>query len=104
MARMNYPTNVVTIHPYFKVHPGKLDAFKAGLPAFIEKTAREDLNLFYEFTINGEEVFCREAYVGAEGLLVHLDNVKAELERALSMADIIRVEVHGPASELDKLR
>ena len=25
---MKYPSNVVSIHPYFKVHPGKLDAFK----------------------------------------------------------------------------
>ena len=38
---MNYPANVVSIHPYFKVHPGQLGAFKAGLPAFIEKTRTE---------------------------------------------------------------
>ena len=35
---MNYPSNVVSIHPYFKVQPGQMGAFKAVLPAFIEKT------------------------------------------------------------------
>jgi hypothetical protein len=32
-------------------------------------------NLFYEFTVNGDEVFCREGYADAEGLLAHLENV-----------------------------
>ena len=44
-------------------------------------------NLFYEFTINGDEVFCREGYVNAEALLAHLENVGAMLEQALAMAD-----------------
>ncbi len=101
---MNHPRNLVSIHPYFKVHAGKLEAFKALLPEFINKTAKEKRNFFYEFTANGDEVFCREAYDGAEGLLAHLDNVKAELEQALSLAALTRLEVHGPAAELDKLR
>jgi quinol monooxygenase YgiN len=94
----------VTLHPYFKVHPGKLDAFKAALPAFVEKTATEEKNLFYGFTINGDEVFCREGYTDADGILAHLDNVGALLAEALKIADLIRIELHGPATELDKLR
>jgi hypothetical protein len=101
---MNYPANVVSIHPYFKVHAGKLAQFKAAFPAFIEKTKSEDKNLFYEFTINGDEVFCREAYVGAAGALAHLANVGALLAEALTIADVIRLEIHGPAAELDQLR
>jgi quinol monooxygenase YgiN len=97
-------SNFVTLHPYFKVHPGKLEVFKAGLPAFVEKTASEEKNLFYEFTVNGDEVFCREGYTDAEGLLVHLENVGALLAEALKIADLIRLEVHGPAAELDKLK
>ena len=54
-------SNFVSLHPYFNVHPGKLDAFKAALPAFVEKTATEEKNLFYGFTINGDEIFCRKA-------------------------------------------
>jgi len=101
---MNYPTNVVTIHPYFKVHPGKLAEFQAGFPAFIEKTKSEDKNLYYEFTVNGDEIFCREGYIGAAGALAHLANVGALLNEALKIADVIRLEVHGPAAELDLLR
>lgn len=101
---MNYPDNVVSIHPYFKVHPGKMDDFKAALPAFIERTATEKNNLYYDFTIHGDEVFCREAYIGADGLLEHLGNVGALLEPLMKLADLTRVEVHGPAAELDKLK
>jgi quinol monooxygenase YgiN len=101
---MTLPPNFVSLHPYFKAHPGKLEALKAGLPAFREKTAMEEKNLFYDFTINGDEIFCREGYDGAEALLTHLENVGALLAEALKIADLIRVEVHGPAAELEKLR
>ena len=101
--RMNPLSNFVSLHPYFKVHPGKLEAFKATLPVFIEKTATEEKNLFYGFTINGDEVFCREGYTDAGGVHAHLDNVGAMLAEARKMADL-RLELHGPANELDKLR
>ena len=97
-------SSFVSLHPYFRVHPGKLEALTAMLPAFVEKTRGEEKNLFYEFTINGDEIFCREAYADAEGLLAHLQNVGALLAEALTIADLIRIEVHGPASELEKLR
>jgi quinol monooxygenase YgiN len=96
--------NFVSLHPYFKVHPGKLEAFKTSFPTFVEKTKEEEKNLFYEFTIQGDEVFCREAYVDADGVLTHLGNVDALLKEALKISDLTRLEVHGPAEELDKLR
>ena len=68
------------------------------------KTASEEKNLFYGWTVNDDEVFCREAYANAEGLLAHLENVGALFAEALKIADLIRVEVHGPAAELEKLR
>ncbi len=101
---MNYSEHVVSIHPYFKVHPGKMDEFKASLPAFIEKSVAEEKNLYYDFTIHGDEVFCREAYLGADGLLEHLANVGALLDTLMKLADLTRMEVHGPAAELDKLK
>ena len=101
---MNPLSNYVSLHPYFKVHPGKMEAFKAALPHFVEKTESEEKNLFYGFTINGDEVFCREAYTDADGILAHLDNVGAMLSEAFKIADLIRLELHGPATELDKLR
>src|SRR5438132_13362497 len=101
---MNTLSNFVSLHPYLKVHPGKLDAVKAGFPRFIEKTANEIENLFYGFSINGDEVFCREAYESANGVLAHLDNVGGLLSEMLTMADLTRVELHGPAEELEKLK
>jgi quinol monooxygenase YgiN len=101
---MSTLSKFVSLHPYFKVHPGQLKTVKAGFPRFIEKTATEEKNLFYEFTVNGDEIFCREGYTDAEGVLAHLDNVGALLAEMLTMADLTRVELHGPATELEKLK
>ena len=94
----------VSLHPYFKVHAGKLDTVKASLGRFVEKTATEKQVIFYEFSINGNELFCREAYENANGLLAHLDNVADLLAELMKSADLTRFEVHGPAEELEKLR
>ena len=101
---MSSLSNFVTLHPYFRVHPGKQEEFQKGFPAFIEKSRTEPKNLFYGFSVNGDEVFCREGYADAEGVLAHLDNVGALLAEALKIGDLIRVEVHGPAGELEKLK
>jgi quinol monooxygenase YgiN len=101
---MSIPANFVSLHPYFKVHPGKVETVKAALRHFVEKTAAEQENLFYGFSINGDEIFCREGYESAAGLLAHLDNVGDLLAEMLKSADLTRVEVHGPAKELDKLK
>jgi len=101
---MSALSNFVSLHPYFKVHPGKLEAVKAGFPRFVEKTAAEKKNLFYGFTINGDEILCREGYIDADGVIAHLDNIGALLAEMLTMADLNRVEVHGPAAELEKLK
>ena len=97
-------TPSVSLHPYFKIHPGKMDAAKALLPRFIERTKTEPARLYYEFTINGDIVFCREGYVGAAGALAHLENVGDLLGEMLSISDVARLEIHGPAAELEKLK
>ncbi len=89
---MSHPSNSVSIHPYFKAHPGKLDAIKASLPDFIAKTATEKKNLYYDFTLNGDLLFCREAYVDAEAVLAHLTNVGPLLQELLKIADLTRLE------------
>jgi len=101
---MSYSTDVVSIHPYFKAKPGKLAEAKAMLPKFIAKTATEKLMLHYDFTINGDEIHCRESYVGADGLLAHVANIGAVLNEFLQIVDLTRLEVHGPADELTKLK
>jgi quinol monooxygenase YgiN len=101
---MRAPSNFVSLHPYFKVYLGKLEAVKAALPRFVEKTATEEKVIFYEFTVNGDEIFCREGYTDAEGVLIHLENVSVLLAELLTMGDLTRIEVHGPATELEKLK
>ena len=94
----------VTIVPYFKVHEGKLKAFKALCGQFIEKTQTETKVLYYGFSFDGDQVHCREGYSDAEGLLVHLDNVGGLLLEALKIAELTRLEIHGSKQELDILR
>jgi quinol monooxygenase YgiN len=102
--RMNYPENVVSINPYMRAKPGQLPALQALFPAFVARTAKEPLCLFYEFTVNGDVTFCREAYLGAEGVQAHLANVGDLITEQLKYGDLFRLELHGPAAELDKLR
>src|SRR3954463_8049825 len=101
---MNELSRFVSLHPYFNVPTDKMPYLKAILPEFAAKTRNETANLFYDFTINGDQVFCREGYVDAEALLAHLDNVSPLLVKALSRAELVRIEVHGPAAELAKLK
>jgi quinol monooxygenase YgiN len=96
---MNQLSRFVSLHPYFKVPSDKMPYLKAILPEFAAKTRNKTGNLFYKFTINGDE-----GYVNAEALLAHLENVGAMLAQTLTMADLIRIEVHGPAAEIAKLK
>jgi quinol monooxygenase YgiN len=101
---MSHPANTVTIHPYFKVHAGQMDTVRPLLSRFVETTQPEPGCLFYEFTVNGDEVFCREGYAGAAGVQAHLANVGALLDEMLTLSDLTRLEFHGPAAEIDLLR
>jgi hypothetical protein len=101
---MSALSKFVSLHPYFKAHPGKLETIKKSFAEFQRKTATEEKHLFYEFTVNGDEFFCREAYTDAEGLLRHIENIGELLKQTLTMADLVRIEVHGPPGELAKLK
>lgn len=94
----------VSVHPYFKVNDGKMDAFKQLCERFVATTGTEPACLYYGFSFNGDEAFCREAYDGAEGALAHLANVGALLQEALTISSLTRLEVHGAAGELAKLQ
>ena len=103
---MTVPTNdrVVSIHPYFRVSDGKMNEFKVLCEQFVSITAQEPKCLYYGFSFNGDDVHCREAYADAEGLLAHLANVGDVLKEVFKIAQITRLEVHGVAEELAKLR
>jgi len=93
-----------TIVPYFKVYEGKLDQFREYCEEFVRLTDSEKKCLYYGFSFDGDQVHCREGYADAEGLLTHLENVGALLGEALKISDLSRLEVHGPAEEIEKLR
>lgn len=93
-----------TIVPYFKIKEGKAEEFRRLGREMVTQTQNEQKCLYYGFSFDGDEAHCREGYTDAAGLLAHLDNVGALLGEALKIADLIRLEVHGPEQELAKLR
>jgi quinol monooxygenase YgiN len=96
--------NCCTIVPYFKVHEGQLQNFKALCEEFVKVTETEPNCLYYGFSFDGDQAHCREGYANAEAALNHLENVAQLLEQALEISDILRLEIHGSESQLSKLR
>jgi quinol monooxygenase YgiN len=101
---MSKYSHAVSIHPYFQIREGNLEDFLALMPLFVAKTAAEPRCLYYDFMRNANIASCREAYVGAEGVFAHLENVGELLGKFLELADLIRLEIHGPMEEIEKLR
>ena len=101
---MSSLSKAVSINPYFKINPGRIDDFKALISKFIESTQTEAGCLYYDFSINDDMVFCREAYLDADAVLAHLENVGAHIEASGEISEMVRLEIHGPAQELAKLK
>src|SRR6516225_1266964 len=94
----------VSVHPYWKVSEGKMDQFKGLCQRAVAAVGGEPKCLYYGFTFNGDEVFCREAYDSADGLLEHVAKIGPLLKDFMEIAEITHVEVHGPEEELSKLK
>ncbi len=99
-----HPAQVVSIHPYFKVKPGRMTEARRILDQFVARTKTEPKALYYDFTICGDTIFCREAYLGAAGALAHLENIGGVLAEFLQHVDVVRLEIHGAAAELEPIR
>ena len=97
-------SNVVSIHLYFKIHPGKMNEFLEICEKFTAATSTESGCLWYDFTKSGDVIHCREAYEGAEGLLEHAENVNSIIGDALGISDLIRLEIHANSDEIAKLK
>lgn len=78
--------------------------FLAGVKDFQHLTKQEAKVKYYGFCMSGARAICREGYDCAEGFLEHLANVDGPLKAAMEVADVTRVEVHGPVKEVEKLR
>ena len=77
------------------------DAYPATKAAATEEKSHQ-----YAFSFEADAVAsCRESYGDADGVKVHLGNVDAPLKGVLAgPADLLRLEIHGPQSECDKLK
>ena len=93
-----------TVVPYFRIPAGKMAEFKSYCDEFVARTKNEPKCLYYGFSFSDDLAHCREGYADAESLLAHLQNIGALLEEALKIAELTRLEIHGPADELAKLR
>jgi quinol monooxygenase YgiN len=98
------PDTCCTLVPYFEVQDGQLDAFKALARQLVARTRPEPGCVHYAYSYNGNLAHCREGYVDAAALLAHRENVADLIGEALKISRIVRIEVHAPAAEIEKLR
>ena len=63
--------NCCTIVPYFKIHSGKTQEFKALCEQLVAKTRAEPGCLFYGFSFDGDQAHCREGYCDALAAIAH---------------------------------
>jgi len=93
----------MTIQPTFTV--SDWDAAAPIMADFVERTKKEDGCVYYGWTKVGDKLFCREAYNDAAGVLAHLENVGPCVGQLLeACATLDKIELHGPAEELDKCK
>jgi len=97
--------STVSLSPYFEVQEGQLETFKDIWKKAYDPFAHKEDCVHYAFTFNGNFAHCREAYKDAAGVLQHLGDVDAPLNAVLdpSIAKLLRLEVHGPKAEIEKL-
>ena len=77
------------------------------LARFMTATEGEKGCLYYGFTKTTDRLFCREAYVDADGVLEHLGNVGplvGELLEDPNVAVLDEIQLHGPAAEMEKCK
>ena len=94
----------VTIVPYFKALPGKLNEMKSMCETFVTMTEKEPKCLYYGFSFDGDTMHCREGYVDGDGAIAHLDNVGPTMQELMEISELTRFEIHGPEAEIAKLR
>jgi len=99
---------VCHLSPYFKLKQPE-DFKKIWYDAFPATKANQEAEKTHQyawtFEDTGDVASCRESYGDAEGMLLHLKNVDSPLKAVLDgPAELLRLEVHAPASEIEMLR
>lgn len=93
-----------TVDAYFSVKAGKKESFDKLVDRFVQETKNESGIRYYGWSVNEEEVHCRQGYQNADGFLEHAGNVRHLFEEALTISECSRLAIHGPDEELKKLR
>jgi len=96
----------VSIHPYFTIKPESWEAFKGCFGKYYERVKNEPGCHHYCFAVDEENkmVFNREQYVDADALMHHIENTAPVNEITGPMIESVKLEIHGPESELAKLK
>jgi quinol monooxygenase YgiN len=96
--------NFCTVEPTFTLHDKA--AAEPFMAEMVEATRAEKGCVYYGWTICGNKLFCREAYVDGPAVVEHFRNavplVGAMLESGAASLD--KIEIHGPASEVEKTK
>jgi len=105
---------VCHLYPYFQVHDlaGFKKTWSDAYPATQANAADENSHQYaFSFCTQGDSTVasCRESYADADSLLKHIGNVDAPFTATNGAAgkeisEIIRIEIHGPTAEIDKLK
>jgi len=105
MASADLTDGAITLAPYFKLKDAEAfkQIWKADYAAF--KNKDDCVHYAFCFTDDNTRAHCREAYTDAKAVLQHLANVAEPLKSVLNpeVAELERLEVHGPKAEIDKL-
>ena len=90
---------------YMQVVEGQMPAFLELCKKFTVSASEEEGCLYYSYCFDGNDVCCRQTYVDAAGVLQRVRHVGELMEsKFIGTFELQRLEVFGPAEELDKLR
>jgi hypothetical protein len=101
----------VTLAPYFKLK--NAEKFKELWKADYTKFAHKDDCVHYAFTFTDDgRAHCREAYKDAAGVIQHITDVLGVFHHNNAEsgcihpdnAELEKLEIHGPAEELEKIK
>lgn len=103
-AEQKATADFCTIQPVFTLtDQAKAEPF---MKQCVDATATEEGCIYYGWTIKGDKLYCREAYVDGDAVNVHLEGalpiVGAMLDSGAASLD--KIELHGPAVELAKCK
>merc|ERR1712232_145701 len=79
-------------------------AFLQSVIEFQRLTKNEKCVKYYGFAMMGDQAVCKEGYASAAAFIAHMENVKGPWRAARLAAEVVKIEVHGPVAEVERLR